>query len=82
MANLQEIIIDIQSHYKDTVVEDSQLSGEYLIMKVNTRTAKCPYIAKRVLDRNKDIHTVHFTGGWLEGVYTRETLKWAGYKMK
>lgn len=79
---LQKIVNDIQSHYKDTVVEKSDLSGDYLTLQVTTRNAKCPYIAKRILDRNKGIRVVHFTGGWIEGVYTRETLRWAGYKMK
>ena len=77
-----KIIDDIQGHYKDTVVCKSQMSGNCLIMEVTTRRTNYPFIAKRILDRNRDIRMVMFTGGWIEGAYTRETLRSAGYKMK
>lgn len=79
---IQKIINDIQSHYKDTVISKSDLSGDCLTLEMSTRFAKYPYIAKRILDKNKSVRIVIFTGGWVEGAYTRESLRMAGYKMK
>ena len=84
MANLnvEQIVSDIESHYRKTSVENASLSKDYLVMKVSTRTNTCPYIALRVLNMNRGIRVVHFTGGWIEGVYTRETLKLGGYRVR
>lgn len=78
----QKIKATIENNYKDVCVGDIELDGDYLIIKAFASSSKLPFIAKRILDKYKNIRVVHFTGGWTESVYTRETLKWAGYKMK
>jgi hypothetical protein len=35
-----------------------------------------PFAAKRILNKFPEIDLVHFTGGWVENIYTRNTLKW------
>ena len=72
---------EIITHYKGVHVEFVQISDDYLMMKVYTQMHKYPFIAKRILDKYKEIRAVHFTGA-LEDFYTRETLRWVGYKMK
>ena len=80
MAN--NIKKEIITHYKGVSVELMRISGNYLMMKVYAPMYKYPFMAKRILDKYKEIRTVHFTGAWLESVYTRETLRRVGYKMK
>ena len=72
---------EIITHYKGVRLEFVQISDDYLMMKVHTQMHKYPFIAKRILDKYKEIRAVHFTGA-LEDFYTRETLRWVGYKMK
>ena len=38
-----------------------------------------PFAAKKILEAFPEVRYVHFTGGWVETVYSRETLRWAGY---
>ena len=85
----QEIKNLIESNYKHTQVEsvcvdDSTITPDELcvILRCNTQSYRCPLIALRILNTYPKVRLVHFTGGWIEGVYTRETLKWAGYKVK
>lgn len=73
----------IESNYKKSRVWKIDLSGDYLTLNCTTnRGGLHPYIALRILNKYPEIRTVHFTGGWVEGVYTRETLRWSGYKVK
>ena len=58
---------------------DLSKSKEYLILKPqDMKEHNMPYAAKKILKKYPEIRTVHFTGGWMEHVYTRETLKWMG----
>ena len=76
-----QIIEDIEKHYKNVSVIVASLSGDFLTLAVQgLYSHKVPWAAKRILKKYKDIRVIRFTGGWLEGVYTRETLKRAGYK--
>lgn len=73
--------------YKGCVVPfggiDISDAGDYLMLKVpNMQEKNMPLAAKKILNRFREIRMVQFTGGWTEYVYSRETLKWAGYKMK
>lgn len=73
----------LRKHYKRTKVTYAFLKGDYLTMMIeNCAWHRYPWIAKRILDNFPQVRVVHFTGNWTEAVYTRETLKWAGYKMK
>ena len=76
--NIKKEIITL---YKGVHVGFVQISDDYLMIKVYFQMHKYPFIAKRILDKYKEIRAVHFTGA-LEDFYTRETLRWVGYKMK
>lgn len=72
----------IRKHYKTVRIDRAELSGDYLILHGVRFNHKEPFVALRILNKFPDIRVVHFTGAWMEGVYTRETLKWGGYKVK
>ena len=79
---VQEILALIKKHYKTVRIEKAALEGDYLILKGVLFNHKEPFVALRILNKYPTIRVVHFTGAWMEGVYTRETLKWGGYKVK
>ena len=73
----------IEKNYKHTTVETIKADGEVVVLKCYTgRSGVHPFIALRILNKYPKIRAVHFTGGWIEGYYSRETLKWGGYKVK
>ena len=86
----QEIKKLIEKHYKTAhvfrvVVEKSAIFkvDDYVYLECSAgRQENYPRIALRILNRYPSVRGVQFTGGWVEAVYTRETLKWAGYKVK
>ena len=45
-------------------------------ISLNVEGVNPAYLAKRLLDRFKDVYWIRFTGGW---IFSRETLKWMGY---
>ena len=56
---------------------DLSQSEDYLTLKPQgMKERNMPYAAKKILARYPQIKFVHFTGGWVENVYSRETLKW------
>lgn len=78
-----KIVKLIESNYKRSRVHSIDLMGDYLTLDATfDRAGTHPFVALRILNKYPDIRTVHFTGGWVEGVYTRETLRWSGYKVK
>ena len=79
---VQEILALIKKHYKTVRIEKAALEGDYLILKGVLFNHKEPFVALRILNKHSTIRVVHFTGAWMEGVYTRETLRWCGYKVK
>lgn len=79
----KEIKTLIEKNYKNATVEAIEVHGDLVVMKCTTgRSGVHPLIALRILNRYPKIRAVHFTGGWIEGYYSRETLKWGGYKVK
>ena len=81
MELTKNIICGILEKYKGVHVPQGGIelsSGEdYLMLKVQGMTERnMPFAAKRILARFPQIRMVHFTGGWTEHVYTRNTLKW------
>ena len=84
MKTIDKIASLIEKNYKGvyiTPVEGISLEGDYLVIKAyGLRSNKMPFVALRILRKFPEIRMVHFTGGWTESVYTRETLRWAGYK--
>ena len=82
--NTQEIKNLIEKYYKSVKVRNIELSdsGSYLTILTDFAPHPMPYIAVRILNKYPEIRMVHFTGGWTEIVFSRETLRWGGYKVK
>lgn len=77
----QDIENLIKKHYKNAIVEKVNLFGtDYITIKGSFGKQEA-YVALRILRKYPEIRAVHFTGGWLEGFYSRETLRWGGYKI-
>ena len=83
----RELIISNAEHivnkYKNAFIEkkdiDLSRDNDYLTLKpINLYGRNMPYAAKKILKRFPEIRYVHFTGGWVENVYSRETLRWGG----
>ena len=78
----------IEKNYKHTTVESVSVvksnfsNDDCVILRCNTPSYRAPLIALRILNTYPSVRLVQFTGGWMEAVYTRETLRWAGYKVK
>lgn len=75
----------IENHYKGTNCAYVSFSSRYpdyvTLIVIGMKTRNMPYAAKRILEAYPEVKFVHFTGGWTEYVYSRETLKWAGIKV-
>ena len=73
----EEIRQLIKKHYKRAVLRDVDADLDDTIA-LNIEGVRREYLAKRLLDRFKDVYWIRFTGGW---IFSRETLKWMGYEM-
>ena len=63
--------------YKKSNPAYINVHGEYVTILDNGIAFRyLPYAAKKILAKYPQIRMVHFTGGWTEHVYSRETLKW------
>lgn len=86
MKHIDEIVKLIETNYKRSRVYAIDLSGDkldYLTLDCTFgRSGMHPYVALRILNKYPDIRVVHFKGGFIEGVYTRNTLSYCGYKVK
>ena len=75
----------IEKNYKGTrvgYIHCGKYSSDYVTLIVlGLRHRNMPYAAKRILEAFPEVKWVHFTGGFVEYVYSRETLKWAGIKV-
>jgi len=80
MDLIKNIICNIiEKNYKGTFVPYGgiELSGSHVILRVDgMKERNMPFAAKRILNKFPEIDLVHFTGGWVENIYTRNTLKW------
>lgn len=77
----QDIENLIKKNYKRAIVEKVSLFGtDYIVIKGSFGKQEA-YVALRILRKYPKIRAVHLTGGWLEGFYSRETLRWSGYKI-
>ena len=87
MELTKNIICNIlEKNYKGVYVPyggiELSKGGDYLLLKVQgMKERNMPWAAKRILNRFPEIKMIHFTGGWTEYVYTRNTLKWMGIKI-
>lgn len=74
----------IEKNYKGTKcisIYCGNYTSEYATLKVEgMKHRNMPHAAKRILTEFPNLKWVRFTGGWLDYIYSRETLKWAGYK--
>jgi len=83
MKKVYEITKLIENNYKRSKIYTIALRGEYLTLDATfSSCGKEPLVALRILNKYPEIRVVHFTGGWIENVYTRNTLKYGGYKVK
>ena len=58
---------------------DISADNDYVTLKpISFENRFMPYAAKKILKSCPSVNWVHFTGGAIENVYSRETLKWAG----
>lgn len=82
--NTQEIKSLIEKNYKNVIVKRIELSdsNSYLTILTDFAPHHTPYITTRILNKYPEIRVVHFTGGWTEIAYTRNTLRWGGYNVK
>lgn len=75
----------IEKNYKGVTVgyvHAGIYSSDYItLVAIGMKHRNMPYAAKRLLEAFPQVKWVHFTGGWQEYVYSRETLKWAGFKL-
>ena len=79
----QEIKNLIEKNYKTIEIESVRVQDEVVVIRCYMKKwGTEPYIALRILNKYPKFRLVWFTGGWMEGVYTRETLKWGGYNVK
>lgn len=76
----EEIKNLIEKHYKSVRVENITKRGD--VIYIQAITEKRPYIALRILNKYPQIYAVTFTGERPIHHYSRETLKWGGYKVK
>lgn len=75
----EKIFKILTSSYKNSNPAYISVSDDYVtILDKGIAFRFLPYAAKRILDKFPQIRMVHFTGGWTEHVYTRNTLKWLG----
>ena len=63
--------LNVSKHYPDYIT----------MVAIGLKNRYMPFAAKKILEAFPQIKWVHFTGGWQEYVYSRETLKWAGFKL-
>lgn len=78
----QEIRNLIKKHYKKAFVYGIEIEPEIINIKIDG--VRMEYLAKRLLEKYSEINWVRFLGGWsgwYECVYSRETLRWAGYNI-
>ena len=75
----QEIKSFILKHYKSAKVNAIAVEAEEV--SINMEGAKMAFVAKRLIDKYH-FKWVRFVGGWNTWIYSRETLKWAGYYNK
>ena len=73
----QEIRDLIARHYKRARLLDVDADLDDTI-SLNVVGVRKECLAKRLLDKFKDIHWIRFVGGWNTSIYSRETLKWMG----
>ena len=83
MKKVYEITKLIENNYKRSKIYTISLRGDYLTLDATfSSCGKEPLVALRILNKYPEISVVHFTGGFIDGVYTRETLSYGGYKVK
>lgn len=76
-----EVIKLLKRKYKRFSIKKIRTSPDAIHL-INFDGVKYEYVAKRLLDNFPEVSWVFFEGGFQTYVYSRETLKWAGYKMK
>ena len=77
----QDIENLIKKNYKRAIVDKVSLLGtDYIVIKGSFSRQEA-YVALRILRKYPELRAVNFTGWGLEGFFSRETLRWNGYKI-
>ena len=81
-----DAIVKIIESYKGVTAASVAIFGKKsLAIMINADGANgknMPLIATKILNKYSDVEFVHFTGGFMEYVYTRRTLSYLGYNLK
>ena len=81
-----DAIVKIIESYKGVSVASVSIFGQKsltIMIKADGANGKnMPLAATKILNKYSDVEFVHFTGGFMEHVYTRRTLSYLGYKIK
>lgn len=74
----------LKTHYKSARISKCNVNDNGTVVLVMMLNPKNLYAkaAQRILNTYQDVKMVLFTGGFIETVYTRGSLKYAGYKIK
>lgn len=74
----------LKTHYKSARISKCNVNGDGTVVLVMMLKPKNLYAraAQRILNTCPDVKMVLFTGGFIETVYTRSSLKFAGFKIE
>ena len=75
-------IVESYKGVKVTYLSVGKYSHDYIaLVATGMRHRNMPFAAKKILEAFPEVRWVHFAkSGFTEYVYSRETLKWAGFK--
>ena len=71
----------VSKNYKTVTINNAVIDGTWIVLR-GSFNGKAPNIALRILNKFPEATTVLFTGGFVDSVYTRNTLRYCGYKVK
>lgn len=74
MATAKEIESSLIAKYKGIRILQCNVVGDCVLIDAASLPTKKLNIAKFILNRNKDVHSVHFIGGWDISIFTRDTI--------
>ena len=70
----------VESNYKSARVYRAVTDDNTVVLVMEG--PRYDFVAKKILDNYPNVKWVRFEGGFITSVYSRETLKWHGFKMK
>lgn len=80
-----DAIVKILEGYKGVKVDSVVVCGlteTMVVIRARINDKQMPLAATKILNKYPNVSIVHFTGGWIEYVYTRRTLSYLGYNVE